>query len=584
MQKYEYDISIPEQRKHKLIILGTGSCYTYCKTRFSIDVENEVLFFVESNAQTDHFQNKKIINYTQLEQYLEHSEQVDILICTTAWDIIQKNNSFNYLYKHALHPVYIETLFENSALLKFHQPFLDLVRQGIDYTVEPTRNSNLIVIIKEFKGAALVYHHLTIGILLKMRGYEVEYLFCDESIIGDFLYGEGFNKHQNELLLDVLKEIKTVFNIDYQLLSQQAMLPLNNDQQQAIDRVIYYNLVWSTQQVFYDKTDSKVMKLKQYMLYCSQKVNGFIQSKTDITSFAFTGVHHEWAIWFELASLANKGDIFTFEQLTNGYLLDKNMPAIYRKNIFKEVENRKLANTLHQYDFLSKQRIKIAHNKPVAVIPLNIFWDSAAYTQQDIYLDFGVWLIRTIDYLLNECQAIVYVRQHPHESQYGSGKDVQQKLHQYFGEVKEYHFIDCESTMNTYDLVHNADVVLPNTSTVGVEAVIMGKPVILKNDVYFGEYGFAHRAYTEQEYHALIKQALDGKLPVEQQQREAAANCFTYVVHNGRETYFGHADEEIEFWIQKSWSELLQDNEVNFLLNSIIERKPYSDWDSLFTK
>ncbi len=584
MNKHDYDISIPEQRKHKLIVLGTGSCYEHCKNKFSIDVENEVLFFVESHAKSELFSNKKVINYTELEQYLKTSEPVDILICTTAWENIQKTNDFTYIYNHTLHPVYIETLFDNSALLRFYEPFLDLIRQGINYKTEPASSSKIIIIVKEFKGAALVYHHLIIGILLKLKGYYVECLFCDESIIGDFLYGEGFNNYQNKLLLSLLKEMKTIFDIDYHLLSEQSAQPLNIIQQKAIDRAIYHNLVWSTKEVFYDKTDSKTVDLEQHLLQTAEKMNGFINSQADVTSFSFTGVHHEWAIWFELATIANKGDVFTFERVASGYSFDKNSPAIYRKNIFKEVGGRKpAASTLTQYDFLREARPKMRHDKSVVLIPLNIFWDSASYAEQDIYLDFGVWLIQTIEYLLYQCQSVVYVRQHPHEVYYGSGKDIQQMLQDQFGQNPDYHFIDCESPVNTYDLMYSSDLVLPNTSTVGIEAVIMGKPVILKNDVYYWEYNFAPRAQSKQEYHSLIKQALRGELLVTEEQKEVAAHCFTSFMHNGRETYFGHSDEEIDFWIQKSLVDLLHDPEVNLLLHAIIERKPYSNWDSLFT-
>ncbi|MCL9662779.1 hypothetical protein L2089_18990 [Paenibacillus hunanensis] len=571
-----------EQRKNKLIILGTGSCYEYCKLKYSIDIENEVLFFVESNVKTELFCNKKVINYVELEQYLEHAEYVDILVCTTAWEAIQNENDFIHLYKHGIHPLYIETLFDQSALLTFHQPFLNLIRQGENHEIKVLNPSKFIILIKEFKGAALVYHHLIIGILLKIRGYDVEYLFCDESKIGDFLYGEGFNEYQNQLLLNVLEEIQAIFNINYHLLSDQKAQSLTADQQDSINRVIYYNLVWSTKKVVFDPKDEKVNRLKQSLWESAQKMNGFIDKQSDITSFSFTGMHHEWAIWFELASLAKKGDVFTFERVANRYAFDKNSPAIYRRNIFKEVNPRKVNKLLIHYDFLKKERVKIDHKKPVVVIPLNIFWDSASYTEHDIYLDFGAWLIRTIDYLLNECQAIVYVRQHPHESKFHSGRDVQQLLFEHFGQISDYHFIDCNSPVDTYDLVYNSDLVLPNTSTVGIEAVMMGKPVVLKNDVYYGEYGFTHTAYNEQEYHALIQGALQGKLSVSKEQIEAASNWFPYIFYNGRDTYFGHSDEEIDFWIRKPLSELLQDTEVNTLLDAIIERKPYSDWDSLF--
>ncbi len=164
---------------------------------------------------------------------------------------------------------------------------------------------------------------------------------------------------------------------------------------------------------------------------------------------------------------------------------DKNK-QIAKDCAIKEHNLRKNAKDSRSYQVVPTTE----SDMPVEVdilIPLNILWDAASLGRNQFFESPFYWLCETIDYILKYTNAKVAVRQHPGErryKQYGTGKILGEYLRDKFGNYSRFKFIACDENINTYLMIKKCKVVLPYTSTVGLEAALMGKKVILESNVY----------------------------------------------------------------------------------------------------
>ena len=211
------------------------------------------------------------------------------------------------------------------------------------------------------------------------------------------------------------------------------------------------------------------------------------------------------------------------------------------------------------------------------IAALNLRWDSAALCRQRLFASVGEWLSRLLDWVEQQPKARLALRQHPCEkfAEFRGTDDFSKLLakHPKLGGRATYIF--AEDRINTYDLIAGAKVVLPFTSRVGIEAVMMGKPVILGTRCYYESCGFTTNPATVAEYFAAISNALSGSLKVSAEARARA--CVAYYLTEcclELKTCFTPAPSDFLQWVheppEKIWSNL----ENKDLLSSLMSREP----------
>ena len=114
-------------------------------------------------------------------------------------------------------------------------------------------------------------------------------------------------------------------------------------------------------------------------------------------------------------------------------------------------------------------------------VPLNIRWDSAALGRQRAFPSVADWLDAVLTWVGTKPGVTICIRQHPRERlDFAKGSDNLAPLLQRHAALGErLRFVAADEPLNSYDLLRHARVVLPHTSTVGIEAALLGLPVIL---------------------------------------------------------------------------------------------------------
>ncbi|MDD5131491.1 MAG: hypothetical protein PHH44_02400 [bacterium] len=221
---------------------------------------------------------------------------------------------------------------------------------------------------------------------------------------------------------------------------------------------------------------------------------------------------------------------------------------------------------------------KVSKSRSV-LLPLNIVWDGAALGLQNFYDSSNSWLLETIRWLLENSDHQVIIRQHPHErrEELKSADNICSILAKEFPGEPRLAFISAEETVSSYDLLEQVEFVVVNTSTIGVEAAILGKPVITTANVYYSTLGFVCQARTKKEYFDLLRAAIKGDLTVSAEQRDDARKCyFLTQVCNWVFTTFTPASHYRE-WVSSSPEQLLKQEDVQLLIKAIDENSPIPD-------
>jgi hypothetical protein len=136
-------------------------------------------------------------------------------------------------------------------------------------------------------------------------------------------------------------------------------------------------------------------------------------------------------------------------------------------------------------------------------------------------------------------------------------------------------WIGAAEAVNTYDLIRAAKVVLPHTSTVGVEAALLGRPVVLSTRVYYEGFSFVWNPATREEFFGLLEEALAGGLVVgEAARKEAALAYFMTQQCAVMRTRFTPQNDDYPQWARTPPAELWAEAEPADFLEALCARAP----------
>lgn len=211
------------------------------------------------------------------------------------------------------------------------------------------------------------------------------------------------------------------------------------------------------------------------------------------------------------------------------------------------------------------------------LLPLNIRWDSAALGRQRAFSSVTDWLDAVLIWAHERGNVSVCIRQHPRERlAFAKGSDDLRPLlarHERLG--GRLRFVAADEPVNSYDLMRHTRVVLPHTSTVGIEAALLGLPVVLGTSVYYEDLGFCRKALTKEDYFTNIEAALSGKSAPSAEQRDDAAIAYYLTQRCAflQTTFTAHPDD-FRKWVQIPHEDLWMQPEVADFRESLREGKP----------
>ena len=184
------------------------------------------------------------------------------------------------------------------------------------------------------------------------------------------------------------------------------------------------------------------------------------------------------------------------------------------------------------------------------------------------------WLDSINKWSLENPKYRIYIRQHPAERYdwLRNEENYPEMIRKLDPEGRRLRLIDAQSDVNTYDVLRSCKVVLPYTSTIGVEAAYQGKPVITSTKCYYAAMGFTWDPDSPEAYFDLLKKCLQGEISTPAPESTELAALSYLILLNGTSLPTRFLPDDCRVWARESprslWNESAQKMLIDCLTNT----------------
>jgi hypothetical protein len=209
------------------------------------------------------------------------------------------------------------------------------------------------------------------------------------------------------------------------------------------------------------------------------------------------------------------------------------------------------------------------------LFPMNIFDDAAGLGGHRFFASPMDWMRETVGFILAHTSATIVLREHPGARLVAWRDDSGGKLLAAFPNEPRLRFISCTEKASTYQFLEPAKLVLPYSSSVGVEAAILGKQVIMESEAYYARLPFVQQAASRDDYFARILAALRDPQPLPQALREQALLCYFYgQVASYVDCDFTPQTVDFEKWVRRPLAALANEHPVKIIVDAMSTGTP----------
>lgn len=479
-------------------------------------------------------------------------------------------------------------------------------------------------------GTTYIPYLVSLFLLLKWRGYNAKLIVDRLHWEGDIELYEGhcaFCDHVRDTVIHKLERIVPQEDILYiDPINNGKYCELSLEDAQECERIAEYSTQWCK---WYNCWNSRYRPeqsvrddfagiYKRNLLY----INSFFDKNHFDTINAITGLHKMAGVYCYAAekrnirvssqdgvggktSISSNGNCFHGKDLQ---LFFENMWVQYSAEEKKEILDRsgnmwnarlKASVDLDYVSFgeYEKQCKEKGYDKAIVqsprkenvqsydvIIPLNLSCDGPALSAFSVFGSEEQWLVQTLDYVINKLDASVLIREHPVNNMIPSHFkntelyiDCPEILKPYETSEK-LRYVKSEEKINLYQYIEKCKVVIPWTSTVGVEAALLGKNVLVHTCIYYRYAAFASCPRNQDEYFEMLKSCLgDGQKTLVknvQSAYEDALRYFYFALNRSLITDFTIVNSDIEEWKFKDFNELENAEGVEEIIQIVAEGVP----------
>lgn len=194
---------------------------------------------------------------------------------------------------------------------------------------------------------------------------------------------------------------------------------------------------------------------------------------------------------------------------------------------------------------------RISQFKKLVPVFTNVIFDTSQVHANTIFPHMFAWLDNVQKTAQEHPDVLFVIRAHPDECRPGK-----ESLESVAGWVKESGIselpnvilIDANQYISSYELIRRAHLVMVYNSTIGLEATLLGKPVLAGGKARFTQLATAFYPSSIEDYHAQLKQMLDAEeIPVPPEFIHNARR-FLYFQLYATSLDFSHFLKEDLFW------------------------------------
>jgi hypothetical protein len=148
---------------------------------------------------------------------------------------------------------------------------------------------------------------------------------------------------------------------------------------------------------------------------------------------------------------------------------------------------------------------KVSRFQKLVPVFTNVVFDTSQVHANSVFPHMFAWLDLVLELIRNHPETLFVIRAHPDEMRPGSTKQSRESVHDwvYRNQVQvlpNVVFIDSLEYISSYELIQRAKFVMVYNSSIGLEATLMGKPVLCGGQARFTQYPIVYFPDTPARY------------------------------------------------------------------------------------
>lgn len=450
------------------------------------------------------------------------------------------------------------------------------------------------VIVMPWLNTDVPWYSIVIAIFWRQSGEIVDLIIDDMP----------FACNANGLILSFIKLIANKLSNRFEVINLKnytSYSKINKDDEIIITNACKLNSIWQTK----GESDIKVRReyellIRPQMVEIFKAIDSLVSAKKYDCILIPGGIYGSTSLWVDRANwygsriasfdsggkerllFAANGIASQLQDIPKAYRLlitkvkSKEEDDFIKNKVFEELEKRKKGKDRFSSQLIATNE-KLMNNGKNILVAMNSSWDSAALGLHTIFDSNTEWLKETIKWISVNTDYNMVIRQHPAErfKEGRSSDNYKLIINNEFGNTDRIVFIGANDPINTYDLILNTDLVIVYASTLGVEASVLGKPVIVPSSCYYADLGFVLNPQNISEYFEMIKKVTSTSYIFNGACSQMAIYCY-YITQccNWISTPF--SPESYDVWSKYNINTLYSLESVQLILKSLTNNVPIS--------
>ncbi|KAF0111864.1 MAG: capsule polysaccharide biosynthesis family protein [Chloroflexi bacterium] len=151
---------------------------------------------------------------------------------------------------------------------------------------------------------------------------------------------------------------------------------------------------------------------------------------------------------------------------------------------------------------------KINQYKRIIPVFTNVIFDTSQVHANTMFEDMFQWLDVVFQTVLDHPESLFVIRAHPDESR--KGKESRESVADWVKnhgmlDLPNVIFVDSDQYISSYDLIQRAHIVMVYNSTIGLEATLIGKPVLTAGKARYTQIPTAFFPQSQAEYKSVLE-------------------------------------------------------------------------------
>lgn len=180
---------------------------------------------------------------------------------------------------------------------------------------------------------------------------------------------------------------------------------------------------------------------------------------------------------------------------------------------------------------------KIAKYRQVVPIFTNVIFDTSQPHSNVLFPDMFTWLSDLLNVIRNHPDTLFIIRAHPDELRPGSAKQSRETVRDWVKanhvlDLDNVHFVDATEYLSSYELIQKSKFVMVYNSSIGLEASILGLPVLAAGRSRYTKYPTVYFPGTAEKYWLMLSEFLGQEsICVSHEHRKQARRVLFYQLY-----------------------------------------------------